>query len=101
MAAAATVKIDADKKATDIAVPDRGVEARGSNDAVGECSRARRESTDLEIVAIDRDVVGGDGDGLAAGDGGGQVLFETPRALGADRRRQRRDETGAVVVAFG
>jgi hypothetical protein len=60
-----------------------------------------RQFTDLEIVAVDGDVVGVDRDGATAGIGRALVLAQAPHALLADHGRQRVDEAAAVVVALG
>src|SRR5690606_12163047 len=73
----------------------------GRRDCIVAGRVARGQPADLEIVAVDGDVVGGDGDGRSAGDRGAQVLLQAPRALGGDRGGQRIDEAGAVVVALG
>src|SRR5690606_7525248 len=76
-------------EATNVAVADGGVEALDGVDAVGEGVVAAAKSAELEAVAVDRDVVGGDGDRRAAGHGGAEVLAQAPDALRADGRRDR------------
>src|SRR5690606_5717836 len=72
-------------------------------DAVCLRSIAGGQATELEMVAVDRDVVRGDGDRAAAAgtDVGGQVPAQAPHALGGDDRGYRIDEARAVVEGFG
>src|SRR5690606_20351200 len=58
------------------------------------------QATNLEIIAVDRDVVGGDTNRVTGLDCRTHVLSQAPDALGADRGGNGVNETGAVVVAF-
>src|SRR5690606_37962168 len=96
----AAVQVDALPESPDIAVAHGGVLLAIGTDAVGLRAVARRQPADLEAVAVDGDVVGGNGDGIAGGDVGGQVLVQAPDALGVDGGGQRADVIDAGIVAF-
>ena len=99
--AAAVDQADADLEAADIAVADGAVQAAVRGDARGHGAGPRGQAAQLEVVAVERDVVGGDGDGHATAEGGAQVMAQAPGALGADQGGQGVDEPRAVVVAPG
>src|SRR5690606_6978982 len=84
---ASAVQAHAKAEAADGAVPDRHVLAFLGVDPVGIRRLARGKAADLEIVAVEGDVVGSDGDGVAAGDSGAQVLAQAPGALGGNGGR--------------
>lgn len=65
------------------------------------CPPPVRQSANLEMVAVDGDIVGVNGDGVATGDGGRQVPAQAPGALSADGGGQRVDKAGAVFIAAG
>src|SRR5690606_1672914 len=99
--AGATVQEDALEEPADVAVAHGHVLLVAGVDAAGLRAIARRQPADLEAVAVDGDVVGGNGDGIAGGDVGGQVAVQAPRALGGNRGGQAADVVvAAAVVAF-
>src|SRR6185369_1181996 len=69
-------KTVAAKEAADIAVSDGQVDAISRVDADRLRGHASRQPADLEVVAIENDVVGVDGDCGSASDRGGQILLE-------------------------
>src|SRR5690554_709525 len=98
--ASAEVDANACPESTDAAAAHGKVLPIVGIDTGGVRALARSQSADPEVIAVDGDVVGGDGDGVAVGDVGRQVLAQAPGALGADGRGQGVDEPGAVVVAL-
>src|SRR5690606_28709225 len=95
-----TFQMDAAVEPADIAVAHGGVLPVVGVDAGSHRAIARGQAADLETVAVDGDVVGGDGDGVAEGDVGGQVLAQAPHALFGNGGGHRVDEAGAGVVGF-
>src|SRR5690606_27482475 len=95
------LEIDPSVEPTHVAMAHGDVLSVAGVDAVSPGSIPRSQAADLEIVAVDGDVVGVDPDGTTACDGGAQVLVQAPHALGGDGGGQRIDEAGAVVVALG
>src|SRR5690606_16508736 len=99
----AAAEPDAAAEPAHVAAADRRIRPWGGKRhmyAVGLGGRAGREVADLEIVAVDRDVVGRDGDRVAAGDRCGKVLAQAPGACLRDHRGDGVDEADAGVVAF-
>src|SRR4249919_3990514 len=100
-AAIDAVQVNAGIESANIAVPDAGIESIHRVDTVHAGADSRRRIVELEVVAVDGDVVGIDVDRGAIRDRGAHVLFQAPSTLGVYRGRHRSDESGAVVVTLG
>src|SRR5690606_23651576 len=94
-------QVDADPESADAAVANRDVLAVVGVDPVGLGADAAPEPAELEVVAVDGDIVGVDRDRRAGVDAGGQVVAQAPHALGRDARRERVDVAGATVETVG
>src|SRR5690606_27990692 len=92
---------DARREAADGAVAHGHVAAVGRADPVCDGPVTGGQPADLVAVAVDGHIVGGDGDRIAGGDCGGQVVAQAPHPLGGDRGGDRIDEAAAGVHGFG
>ncbi|MEI7036352.1 hypothetical protein WAT24_06240 [Fulvimonas yonginensis] len=99
--ACAAAEIDPASKAANDAMADRRASPAVAVDALGSAAAPGGRAVEPEAVAVEGDVVRGNGDGVAAGGRSRQVVAQAPRPRRREGRRNRIDETGAVVVALG
>src|SRR5688572_16879183 len=84
VATAVTDQRDAEMKAGHAAVADDEVAAMRAGDAARRAPGTCGQPVEREVIAVERDVVGLDVDGAAAGNRRTRVLLQAPGARGGD-----------------
>ena len=92
---------DASLKSLDRAAAHRDVRDGIGVDADALSTGPGRNIAELEVVAIDRDVVVLDIDGVDVARGGADVVPQAPSTLRGNHRGYRVDEAGAAIVVLG